>query len=580
MPLIFDSVFAAALARELDARWSGRRLEGVRFDREARSVAIDPGDETWIWLLHPREGVLVPLPSFAASDSDDGHGRRTEGRKGRDRGLLPGPRRITGVTSPLDTRQIVLALAGPEGREERLVFDLVTNRWNALHVVGDEVRTVLNAGLGRDPLAPGDSWRPAISDRRWAEEEEAPDLEAWTSMLRELSSPDSGSARRRIAWLSGSNEDAVLEDALTGADVDPGAAAGSLARYFRLRDAALRDPPEGWLLPGPEGDELRPYVASLDRDGAVRVGSVLDLFAAWARRSDRIGAALRAAGETPETTALREALADRRERTARKIQALRAEVEESPREPEELRQLGHLLLARKADVPRGARDVRLENFSGELVTVELDPALDAVGNAEAYYDRAKRQERAAEQLPVRIAKARRRLTALDEALDRLATRGPDDSLWKMAGGKRSVLASDRDRGNGPSEPLPFRVYRTSSGREIRAGRSAKGNDELTFHHSAPEDIWMHVREAPGSHVILRWGRKEQNPPEADIAEAALVAAVLSRARGSTVVPVAWTRRKYVRKPRKAPPGAVVPERTQTVFVEPDARRVSKMAETD
>lgn len=564
MPLIFDSVFAAALARELDARWSGRRIEGVRFDREARSVAIDLGDETWAWLLHPLEGVLMPLPRVTA--------------KGRNRGLLSGPRRITGVRSPPDTRQIVLPLAGPDGREERLVFDLVTNRWNALHVVGDEVRAVLNAGLGRDPVAPGDPWRPAISDRQWAKEE-APDLEAWTSMLRELSGPDPGSARRRIAWLSGSNEDAVLEGVLTGAGVDSGAAAESLARYVRLRDVALRAPAEGWLLPGPEGD-VRPYVASLDRDGAERVGSVLDLLAEWARRSDRIGAALRAASETPETTALREALTERRERTASKIRALRAEVEESPRDPEELRQLGHLLLARKADVPAGARDVRLESFAGDPVTVELDPALDAVGNAEAYYDRAKRQERAARQLPVRIAKARRRLTALDEALDRLDTRGPDDSLWKMAGGKRNVLATDGARGRGPSERLPYRVYRTSSGREIRAGRSAKGNDELTFRHSAPEDIWMHVREAPGSHVILRWGRKEENPPEADIAEAALVAAVLSRARGSTVVPVAWTRRKYVRKPRKASPGAVVPERTQTVFVEPDARRVSKMAETD
>lgn len=580
MPLIFDSVFAAVLARELDARWSGRRLEGVRFDREARSVAIDAGDETWIWLLHPREGVLMPLPRSAPSDSEGGGSRRSQGRAGRDRGLLDGPRRVAGVTSPPDTRQIVLALAGPEDREERLVFDLATNRWNALHVAGNEVRAVLNVGLGRDPAAPGDPWRPAISDRRWAAAEEAPDLETWTSALRELSGPDGGPARRHIAWLSGSNEDAVLDGVITAEGVEPEAAARSLARYRRLREAALRDPPEGWLLPGPDGGEVRPYVASLDRDGAVRVGSVLDLFVAWAGRSDRIGAALRAAAETPETTALRQALTERRERAARKIQALLAEVEESPREPEELRQLGHLLLARKTDVPAGARDVRLESFTGEFVTVDLDPALDAVGNAEAYYDRAKRQERAAEQLPVRIAKARRRLAALDEALDRLSTGGPDDSLWKLAGGKRSVPGTDRGRGNGDTERLPFRVYRTSSGREIRAGRSAKGNDELTFRHSAPEDIWMHVREAPGSHVILRWGRKDQNPPEADIAEAALVAAVLSRARGSTVVPVAWTRRKYVRKPRKAPPGAVVPERTQTVFVEPDARRVSKMAEVD
>jgi predicted ribosome quality control (RQC) complex YloA/Tae2 family protein len=88
---------------------------------------------------------------------------------------------------------------------------------------------------------------------------------------------------------------------------------------------------------------------------------------------------------------------------------------------------------------------------------------------------------------------------------------------------------------------------------------------------------MHVRETPGSHVVLRWGRKDQNPPEADIAEAALVAAVLSRARGSGIVPVAWTRRKYVRKPRKAAAGTVLPERTRTVFVQPDAERVKRMA---
>ena len=70
-------------------------------------------------------------------------------------------------------------------------------------------------------------------------------------------------------------------------------------------------------------------------------------------------------------------------------------------------------------------------------------------------------------------------------------------------------------------------------------------------------------------MILRWERRDQNPPHADLTEAAVLAALHSEARHSGMVAVDWTRRKYVRKPRKAPPGAVVPERVTTLFVEPD-----------
>ena len=69
-------------------------------------------------------------------------------------------------------------------------------------------------------------------------------------------------------------------------------------------------------------------------------------------------------------------------------------------------------------------------------------------------------------------------------------------------------------------------------------------------------------------MILRW-RGADNPPARDLAEAAVLAALHSRARTSGTAPVDWTRRKHVRKPRKAPPGSVVPARVQTLFVEPD-----------
>ena len=89
---------------------------------------------------------------------------------------------------------------------------------------------------------------------------------------------------------------------------------------------------------------------------------------------------------------------------------------------------------------------------------------------------------------------------------------------------------------------------------------------------------MLARPAAGAHVILRWGNREQNPPEADLRDAALAAADFSEARSSGLVAVDWTRRKYVRKPRKAAAGAVVPDRVKTLFVEPDPDRIRQMKE--
>jgi len=103
--------------------------------------------------------------------------------------------------------------------------------------------------------------------------------------------------------------------------------------------------------------------------------------------------------------------------------------------------------------------------------------------------------------------------------------------------------------------------------EIRVGRSSRANDDLTFRHSSPNDIWLHARSVPGSHVILRWANPQGSPPARDLEEAARLAAYHSKARTSAIVPVDWTRRKYVRKPRGAPPGAVVPQRVRTLFVD-------------
>ncbi|HEX8905231.1 MAG TPA: NFACT RNA binding domain-containing protein, partial [Longimicrobiaceae bacterium] len=125
--------------------------------------------------------------------------------------------------------------------------------------------------------------------------------------------------------------------------------------------------------------------------------------------------------------------------------------------------------------------------------------------------------------------------------------------------------------------LPYRVYRTSGGLEVRVGRTSKDNDVLTFRHASHEDVWLHARQVPGSHVVLRWS-EEGAPPARDLEEAAVLAALHSKARSSGTVAVDWTRRKYVRKPRGAPPGRVSVLQAKTIFVEPDAALEERLRE--
>jgi predicted ribosome quality control (RQC) complex YloA/Tae2 family protein len=185
------------------------------------------------------------------------------------------------------------------------------------------------------------------------------------------------------------------------------------------------------------------------------------------------------------------------------------------------------------------------------------------------YDAARRRERAASRIPTLLEKAEAESLELERLAGRI--REGTATAEELARLQRTHATPGRE-----TPLLPYREYRTSRGLEVRVGRGSKANDDLTFRHSSPTDVWLHARDVAGAHVILRWPRAEENPPAADIAEAAMLAALYSKARTSGMVPVDWTRRKHVRKPRKAGPGLVIPERVRTVFVEPDPSLEEKL----
>lgn len=537
---------AAALTRRLGVttgRRPGARLRAILVDHEAQSLLLWFREATLLFRLHPGGGGVLLLDPAEPVETARSLSATLES-----------------VEAPPDDRVLLLGVRKVRGGRERftVAVELVTNQWNAVVAEGEErrVRHVLRERQGERPLNVGSIYEPPPPSRR---EGASGDLgrERWLQILSGVEP-----RRRRsvllsnVAWTSSLNAAALLGDARAS---DGEEAQRALERGWELwkevaRVATGREAAEPVVLRADGAPQ--PYPLRLPDFECEAASDVLDAFRTAAEEGEG-GVAAAVPSAWIRTL-------ERRVRGARgKVHGLRRELEKAP-DPDAARAQGDLLLARYGDVPRGRERVMLEDFEGRRVEIELDPALSPQENAARYYDEANRAERARERIPTLIEEARDEAARLGALLER--ARAGEATAAEV----EAELPEGSER-SGPAvatPSLPYRRYRSSGGLEIRVGRGSKRNDELTFHHSRPDDVWLHARHAAGAHVILRWDA-EGAPPARDLAEAAVLAAWHSKARTSGSVPVDWTRRKYVRSPRGASPGRVVPERVRTVFVEPD-----------
>ena len=241
-----------------------------------------------------------------------------------------------------------------------------------------------------------------------------------------------------------------------------------------------------------------------------------------------------------------------------------------PSRADQYEKWGHLLMATEAGAPAGREQVVLPDLfgDGELVTIPLNDAQSGLENANRYYDRARRSRRAREEATRRVTQAgvwARETASLLEDLRQIEDgKGLKAFLKENADG----IARVRGKSGKAKEGIPFRVYSLGSGYAVWVGRNAKQNDQLTFKHARKHDLWLHARGVPGSHTVLRRDSKTTMPPPLILDQAAGIAAWHSKARGSELVPVIVTERKYVRSPRKALPGAVLVDREEVLIVRP------------
>lgn len=534
--MIWDPCLTRAVAAELSARLRGARARAVSFRREEREVVVCFRDATLVADLSPRRGMVV-----------------LESPTGPEGEAEPLPAVLAEAEAVHDERILVMRFRRVRGRKPNpsLILELAPNRMNAILADGPDlrVRKRMRSVKGR-PLQIGQPWAPPGEGAPERARREVDGVE-WRGLVEGLGGGDARAALlANVAYASGLNVGALL-------------AASSHEEGFRLwRRMASGVDLSPHLIS--RGAGLQPYPWPLPGSRAEPVDSLLDAMARVRAEGDD--------GRAPARGRAGRLLAAESRRLKRKLKRLRAQLEKTG-DAGRLREEGVLILSSLHLIEPGAAEVTLSGFDGTQHTIALDPQRKPQDHANALFRRAGRLARGAATLPPRIR-------ATEEELARIATlrerhRRGDLSPEELDALTPPPPSPSRSR---PAPPtLPYRSHTSSGGLEIRVGRGARRNDDLTFHHSRPADVWLHARHAAGAHVILRWTRAER-PPAADLEEAAILAANHSGARASGTVPVDWTRRKWVRKPRGAPPGAVIPDRVQTLFVTPDPSLAARLGE--
>lgn len=258
-------------------------------------------------------------------------------------------------------------------------------------------------------------------------------------------------------------------------------------------------------------------------------------------------------------------------RTSRKIDAQRAELEESDR-ADEFKTYGDLIVSNLYRFKGHESSAVLTDYTKDPpadVKIPLDPSLSASRNAQIYYKKYKKAQTAKnilrEQITLALAELEY-LNSVSDALSRATGLSELTDLRRELAGQGYLRRAATKKGAKDREQSKPLRYTTSDGFTVLCGRNNLQNDTLTLRTADRRDLWFHVKNSPGSHVILLLEGK--TPTDLAMTEAAIIAATNSSVREADNVAVDYTEVRNVRKPAGAKPGMVVYETYRTAYVDP------------
>lgn len=241
---------------------------------------------------------------------------------------------------------------------------------------------------------------------------------------------------------------------------------------------------------------------------------------------------------------------------------------------------GELLTANLHRINPHSKSVTVENYYSpnlEEITIPLKVELSPSKNAQRYYKLYTKAKATEEHSKIQLEEAKIERDYLETILDSInrARDYADISEIREELSEQGYISSGNSKKKKKQKRTAPLEFMSSDGYSILVGRNNKQNDELTIRTAYSTDMWLHTKNIPGSHVIIRTGGSG-NVPDQTLVEAAKIAAYFSKAQKSSGVAVDYTLVKNIRKPNGSNPGFVIYETNYTVFVDPDENLVEKL----
>ena len=269
------------------------------------------------------------------------------------------------------------------------------------------------------------------------------------------------------------------------------------------------------------------------------------------------------------------------ERAVRKAVNRKNELEEC-KGKEQLKIYGDLINSNLYALEKGALFYDLENYydNNEIVRIPADPTLTPSQNSQKYYKEYRKKQVAEEKLKGFIEQAEQEAVYLESVLDELTRAETEREITAIKDELRKAgFLSSRTQKMVRDKKLPPRKFITDDGFTVYVGRNNVQNDELTLKTAKNYDMWFHVKDAAGSHVIAV---SDKAKPFTDklIRQAAMLAALHSKAHASSNVAVDYTTVKNVHKPNGAKFGMVIYDNYNTEYVTPNEDELKEIKEIE
>ncbi len=269
---------------------------------------------------------------------------------------------------------------------------------------------------------------------------------------------------------------------------------------------------------------------------------------------------------------LAQALTKREQAILRKRAALKGDLSLAA-EADTYRLQGDLIMAALHEIEPRAESLTTLNYyeqDAPEVEIPLDPMKTGVENAQVYFKRYKRAKRGYSRIAELIADTDQELEWLAEYRGKLTGAQGLKALERL---REQLLQlgwiKEKSAKGKQEESTPYRSF-TSGPWRILLGRNDRENEWLVTRMAKKDDVWLHVKQIPGSHVLIRNPERKEQVPMPVLLAAAKLAAHFSKARNSSHVPVDYTWRRYVVRPKGTPSGFVTYSREKTLYVEPDS----------